>query len=130
MQKLINLFSHIIVVARHYPKAIAEAEAAKLYIHAVKDARLAVIGLIAFFTAVFFLVIGFIMFSLGLVYKLAPDALPTVIVVFGGVLFILPALAFVFGLSQRFLVKATKIEDLVDRVKDDTFSARNTSPAH
>ncbi len=129
MQKLINLFSHIIVVARHYPKAIAEAEAAKLYITAVKDARLAVIGLIAFFVAVFSLISGFIVVSLGVVYKFSPEALPTAVVVLGGILFVLPLAAFVFGLSQRFLLKATKIEDLVDRVKDDTFSARTTSPA-
>ncbi len=120
----------ILKPAKHYPKAIAEAEGAKLYITAVKDARLAIIGLIAFFIAVFSLVGGFALLLLAIVYKVAPDALSTAAIVMGGLMFLIPLVAFVVGLSQKVLLKITKIENLVAKVKDDTFAARTTSPAH
>jgi hypothetical protein len=130
MQKLIDLFSHMFLVVRNYPKPIAEAEAAKLYIHAVKDARLAVIGIIALLCAVLAMVGGFFLFILALVYKVSPQSLATAGLIMGGVLFILPVVAFVVGLSQRFLLKVTKTDALIAKVKDDVFTARSTSPAH
>jgi hypothetical protein len=130
MQKLIDLFSHMFLVVRNYPKPVAEAEAAKLYVTAIKDARLAMIGVIALFSAIAAMVGGFCLFVLGLVAKNSPESLSTAAVALGGILFILPVIAFVVGLSQRFLLKVTKTDEVIKRIRDDIMIAKSPTPSH
>jgi len=130
MQKLIDLFSHMFLVVRNYPKPVAEAEAAKLYVHAIKDARLAIIGLIALFSAIAAMVGGFCLLILGIVSRTSPESLGTAAIVLGGILFILPLVAFIVGLSQRFLLKVTKTDEVIKRIRDDVMIARSPAPSH
>lgn len=130
MRKLFDLFSHMFLVVRKYPKPIAEAEAAKLYVHAIKDARLAMIGMIGLLSSITAMVGGLCLLVLSLVYKYSPESLSTAGITLGAVLFALPVASFIIGLSQRFLLKVSKTDQLIQKIKDDTFSARTTSPAH
>jgi hypothetical protein len=130
MQKLIDLISHMFLVVRNYPKPIAEAEAAKLYIHAFKDARLAVMGIIALLCSVLSMVGGFVLCILAIVYKVSPQSLATAGIIMGALLFVIPLAGFIVGLSQRFLLKISKTDELIAKIKDDAFTARSISPAH
>ena len=130
MQKLIDLFSHMFAVARYYPKPVAEAEAAKIYVHAIKDARLALLGFIGLLSSIAAMVVGFFLFALGLVYTVSPPSIATAALILGGLFFILPVIGFAIGLSQKFLLKVTKTEELIKKVKQDSFRARSKSTAH
>jgi len=130
MQKLIDLFSHMFLVVRNYPKPVAEAEAAKLYVHAIKDARLAMIGVIGLFSAIAAMVGGFCLLVLGIVSQTSPESLGPAAAILGGVLFVLPLVGFTVGLSQRFLLKVTKTDELIRRIQDDVMIARSPSTAH
>lgn len=130
MQKLIDLFSHMFLVVRNYPKPVAEAEAAKLYVHAIKDARLALIGVIALFSAIAAMVGGFCLLILGIVSINAPESLGTAAMVLGGLLFFVPVIAFIVGLSQKFLLKVTKTDQVIKKIRDDIMIAKSPAPSH
>ena len=123
MSKFINVLIEFYVHNRLAPKTIAEAEAAKLYVHAMKDARFAVIGLIGFLVALISLVVGFVLLVLGFVATTAVNPLAAVsstALVLGIFLFLIPLFGLTFGLSQRFLVRASRIDQVVKKVELDS----------
>jgi hypothetical protein len=123
-----SLLMGIVLRNRLTPQTVAEAEAAKVYVHAVKDARLAAIGITAYFASIVAMITGLSLLILGIVYKSSDtpvQSLMTAALVLGAIMFILPLIAFVVGLSERMVVKVSKIDKLVDRVARDSVKAQN-----